>query len=638
MLEERGDMSIRSMRWLAVIIGLILSALALSSCTDEKLGGVSNSLLSSPSPPATATPIPLTLPAEIVAVPVTGTITSGITRGMTTGGTPRMVADLPDDTLRILSWQAPTILNPHLARGSKDYHACRLTYEPLASYNQHEVLVPILAAEIPTRDNGGLASDGRSVKWKLRRDVRWSDGQPFTAEDVVFTYEFITNPAVNATSRAQYDGIQNVEALDDYTVLVTFAEPNPAWSLPFVGPRGMIIPRHVFSPYLANIQEAPANLQPVGTGPYRVVQFIPGDVVHYERNPYYREVNNGKPYFAKVELKGGGDEVSAARAVLQTGDADYALNLQVEPQVLAQMHRPDVGVIITTTKPLVEHILFNHADPNQTFGEETTASPPLPVPHPFFHDRRVRQAFALAIDRESIVTHLYGKNGQVTSNILVDPPTYRSPNTSYAFDLQRAAALLDEAGWVDTNGNGIRDKDGVEMRVRFQTAAGSVRQKTQEIIKQSLESLGVAVELKSISPSVFFSNDPKNPDTYARFSADLQMFTIPYDSPDPGAFMQGWICAEIPGPENHWSANNIERWCNPEYDRLYEQSKREMNPEIRRQLFIKMNDLLIEDVALIPIVHRNRVAGVSTSIAGVELTPWDEDCWNIQDWVRVKKP
>lgn len=536
-----------------------------------------------------------------------------------------------NDTLRLLSWQAPTILNPHLARGSKDYIACRVTYEPLASYDQDGTLVPFLAAEIPSLENGLLASDGTSVTWKLRHDVRWSDGEPFTASDVVFTYELITNPQVAATSDAQYDAVERVEIIDDYTVQVHFTDVNPAWAYPFVGPRGMILPRHIFEKYAGpTIQEAPANQQPVGTGPYRVVDFVPGDVVVYEPNPYFREPD--KPYFGRVELKGGGDATSAARAVLQTGDVDFSANLQVEAQILENLAQSDQGTLMTISRPLVEHVLINQTDPNQETSEGERSS--TQFPHPFFSDKTVRQAFAHAIDRETIANQLYGPNGEPTHSILVEPQIYHSPNTFYKYDLDKAAALLDEAGWQDSDGDGIRDKDGVSMHVLFQTATGSVRQKTQEIIKQSLESIGVEVELKSIDPAIFFDNDPSNTETYSHFYADMQMFTIPYDSPDPGAYMQGWICDEMPQKANNWSANNIERWCNPTYDDLYEATKTEMDPEQRRQLFIEMNDLLVSDVALIPIVHRKRVVGVSTTLEGVELSPWDEDVWKIADWKR----
>jgi peptide/nickel transport system substrate-binding protein len=535
--------------------------------------------------------------------------------------------------LHILSWQPPTILNPHLARGSKDYSASRITYEPLASYDKEGQLVPFLAAEIPSLENGGLALDGTSVTWKLKQGGSWSDGEPFTADDVLFTFEYISHPEVAATSDAQYDMVEQVEVIDDYTVKVIFKDVNPAWSLPFVGPRGMIIPRHIFAPYTGpNFQEAPANMAPVGTGPYHVVEFVPGDLVRYEANPHFREP--GKPFFQTVEVKGGGDATSAARAVLQTGDTDFAPNLQVEAQVLQQItESAQTGKLITISKPLVEHILINHTDPNR--ATETGERSSMQFPHPFFSDKQVRQALALAIDRETIADHLYGPNGRPASNMLVEPEVYRSPNTRAVFDPDRAAELLDQAGWTDRNGDGVRDKDGVEMEILFQTSTNEIRQKTQQIIKQDLESIGMAVELKSIAPATFFDNDPANTETYSHFYADLQMFTIPYDSPDPGAYMQGWICDEIPSKANNWSANNIERWCNPAYDQLYEQSTREMDPTRRRNLFIQMNDLLIEEVVLIPLVHRMRVAGVSTTLEGVALTPWDEEVWNIKDWSRA---
>src|SRR6185503_5972389 len=163
-------------------------------------------------------------------------------------------------TLRLLYWQAPTSLNPHLTSASQDWGASRVTYEPLASFDKDGNLIPFLAAEIPSLENGDLAADGKSVTWKLKQDVKWSDGEPFTADDVLFTYEFISNPAVGADSFAIYKSVESVEVIDDHTVKVNFKDVNPAWSLIFVGPTGMIIPRHVFEDYNgSNASEAPAN-------------------------------------------------------------------------------------------------------------------------------------------------------------------------------------------------------------------------------------------------------------------------------------------------------------------------------------------------------------------------------------------
>ena len=151
--------------------------------------------------------------------------------------------------LKLLYWQAPTILNPHLTNGTKDLEASRITIEPLASFNNEEELIPFLAAEIPSRENGGLAEDGKSVTWKLKQDLKWSDGQPFTAEDVIFTYEFVTNPQVGSVSSGIYDIIESVEAIDDYTVKVNFKNVTPTWFRAFVGTFGGILPKHIYENY-----------------------------------------------------------------------------------------------------------------------------------------------------------------------------------------------------------------------------------------------------------------------------------------------------------------------------------------------------------------------------------------------------
>ncbi len=446
-------------------------------------------------------------------------------------------------TLKLLYWQAPTILNPHLSTGFKDSEASRITLEPLASFDNNGKMVLFLAAEEPTSENGGVAADGKSVTWKLKQGVKWSDGTPFTAADVVFTYEFVTNPDVGSTTGGAYEIIESVEALDDYTVKINFKDVNPAWSQVFVGNEGMILPKHIFADFNgANARQAPGNLMPVGTGPYQAVEFKPGDIVVYEANPQFRDAD--KLGFKRVELKGGGDATSAARAVLQTGDADFAYNLQVEARILEELEAAGKGKVVANFGGESERILINYTDPNQATGTGERSS--LQFPHPFLTDKKVRQAFALAIDKDVIAQQLYGATGKATANFLIAPPQYNSNNTSYQFNLEQAASLLDEAGWQDSNNNGIRDKNGVEMKVLFQTSVNPLRQKTQEVVKQGLKSLGVEVELKSVDATVFFSSDPTNDDTIGHFYADLEMYTTGNTNPDPTAYMKSYTCKEIP--------------------------------------------------------------------------------------------
>src|SRR6266404_8961990 len=234
--------------------------------------------------------------------------------------------------LKLLWWQGPTLLNPHFDTGTKDQDGSRLFYEPLACWDADGNMKLVLAAEIPSLQNGGLAADGMSVTWKLKPGVKWHDGKPFTADDVVFNWEYARDPATATVTIGVHRDI-SVEKVDDLTVRILFKKPTPFWADAFVGAPGSIIPKHLFAEYKgAKSREAPNNLTPVGTGPYKFVEFKPGDVIRGEINPDYHMPN--RPHFDTIEMKGGGDAVSAARAVMQTGEYDYAWNLQVEDEIL----------------------------------------------------------------------------------------------------------------------------------------------------------------------------------------------------------------------------------------------------------------------------------------------------------------
>jgi peptide/nickel transport system substrate-binding protein len=547
--------------------------------------------------------------------------------------------------LRILYWQAPEHLNPHLSLNSKELDPSRMTYEPLASFDKDGKLIPFLAAEIPSLENGDVARDGRSVTWKLKPGLKWSDGQPFSADDVRFTYLYATNPAVRAESASAYADVADVQVLDENTVRLVFKDVNPAWSLPFVGTQGMILPKHVFEPYNnANARNAPANLRPVGTGPYRVADFKTEEVLFlgtelvqtikiiFEPNPFFREPD--KPYFSRVEFKGGGTASEATRSVLQTGDIDFAWNTSVESDTLQKLQALGKGRVLANLVPYVERIQLNRTDPTKATEDGEVSS--LRFPHPFLSDLRVRQAFSYAIDRGAIAKLFPGS--QIATNNLVSPPAYASPDTRYEFGPDKARALLDEAGWIDHDGDGWRDKDGVTMRVVFRTTANNpVRQRMQVLVRDMLRQVGVDVSLDIVDSNAFFSDDPSNISSFRQFRADMQEFSDGNLSPDPGAFMKFWLCSSIPQKSNNWTGENAERWCNQQYDALYAQSQHEIDPAKRAQLFVQMNDLQIDDIVMIPLVHTADLYSASNALAGVDLTPWDAGVWNIKDW-RLAAP
>ncbi len=537
-------------------------------------------------------------------------------------------------TLKILYWQAPTILNSQLATGTKDFHAASVTLEPLAWIGPDGNPVAALAAEVPTRQNGGVAADGKSVTWKLKQGVKWSDGTDFTADDVLFTYQYMKDPKTASVNARFVENVANVEAPDKYTVKVTLknATPNPYEA--FVGQNGHIIQKKQFQDYMGEkAKDAPGNLKPVGTGAYAVKDFKPGDVVVYEPNQYYRDPN--KPFFKEVQIKGGGDATSAARAVFQTGDADYAWNLQVPWTVMQPLIALNKGEAVTLPSSQFERLNINFADPNK---EVDGARSEPSTKHPFFSDPKVRQALAMSVDRKPIAEQLYGAYGKATCNVLNAPPDYVSPNTDKLdvckFDLAKAEQLLDEAGWKK-GADGIRAKDGQRLKILFQTSVNPVRQSTQELIKANWAKIGIDTELKSVNASVFFDGSAGSTDNINHFYADVQMYTSGSDQPDPTNFFVQWTTAQLASKSNEWRGQNFSRYSNPEFDKVADQLRTELDPAKRKDLILKANDILVSDVVMIPLVSRATPAsGKAKDLKGNIPNPWDSELWNIADWSK----
>jgi peptide/nickel transport system substrate-binding protein len=529
--------------------------------------------------------------------------------------------------LRTLWWQGATLLNPHFAVGTKDQDGSRIFYEPLASWDPDGNLTPILAAETPTAQNGGLAKDGRSVTWKLKKGVTWHDGKPFTADDCVFTWEFAADPATASVSSGTYKDIK-VEKVDSHTVRVVFAKPTPFWADAFCGVRGMIIPKHLFEAFKgAKSREAPTNLKPVGTGPYKFVDFKPGDIVRGEINPNYHMPN--RPFFDTIEMKGGGDAVSAARAVIQTGEFDYAWNMQVEDEILRRLEQGGKGRADIVTGGNIEHIQLNNTDPWKEIDGERSS---VKTKHPFLTDPAVRQALNLLVDRGAVQEQIYGRTGIATANFLNAPSRFVSKNTKWEFNADKASQILEAAGWKKGS-DGIRAKDGVKLKLVYQTSINAPRQKNQAIVKQAAAKAGIEMELKSVTASVYFSSDVANPDTYTHFYTDIQMYTTTMTQPDPELFMNQFTSWEVASKDNKFQGRNITRWRNEEYDKLYRAAEAEMDPVKRAALFVKMNDLVIQNVVVIPVVMRPRVAAKSTRLQA-EQSGWDSDFWALHSWYR----
>jgi peptide/nickel transport system substrate-binding protein len=258
--------------------------------------------------------------------------------------------------------------------------------------------------------------------------------------------------------------------------------------------------------------------------------------------------------------------------------------------------------------------------------------------HPFLTDPVVYQALSMAIDRNVIAEQLYGAGGVATCNILAGPPAFASHNNDGCLmqDVDGAIAMLDEAGIVDSDNDGIREYNGIPMSVLYQTSTNAVRQNTQALIKQWWEAIGVAVELRNIDAAVYFGGDPASPDTYGKFYADVEMFTNSPASTDPEGYLGAWKCSDIATPDNNWLGANVERFCNAEYDALVAQMSLTGALEDRQALAKQMNDILVQNGVVIPLVYRGSVSAYNNTIEGVWINgSWDSEMWNIAEWTRA---
>ena len=541
-----------------------------------------------------------------------------------------------DGNVNVLYWQAPSILNPYLSSGTKDVEASSLILEGLAGFDEKGEVIARLAVDVPTVANGGISEDLTKITWKLKPGVMWSDGTPVTSADAKFTYEYCTHPEGGCAQAARYEGISSIETPDAETIVITFVAPKPNPYQAFVGGTSPILQAAQFANCLGAAASScnAQNFAPIGTGPFMVTDFKVNDVMQLAANPNYRDP--AKPAFATMTLKGGGDAVSAARAVMETGEFDYAWNTQINPEMQAQMTAAGKGVLLNGFGTLVERIEMNMTDPSPNLpeGERSTTK----HPHPILSDIRVRKALSMAIDRQALVDIGYGAAGRPTCNLVPAPEMFASANTDcIAQDIEGAKALLEEAGWTDSNGDGVRDKDGVKLSLLYSTSTNPVRQDFQAVIKSWWNAIGVEVELKNVDSSVFFGGDAGSPDTFQKFYSDVEMYANNFDGTDPEPYLAQYLCDKIPGPENQWQGENINRFCDPAYDALVAELAKTSDMGARGELAKKLNEMLTKDsYVVVPLVDRGRLSAASNTLGGVVLNTWDTELWNAQDWFRVK--
>ena len=535
--------------------------------------------------------------------------------------------------LRVLWWQAPTVLNPHLNGDA----GAQFVLEPLLSYAPDSSIIPVLVEETPTFANGLLAEDFSNVTFVLKEGLLWSDGEPVTSRDIEFTWQWITTESNSSTSFNQWATISGIEIVDDRTAKITFSAPAVNWYDPFTNDLiGALLPAHAFDNDPANPNDA-FQTAPIGTGPYVLESFTPNDQGVYVINENYRNPN--KPYFSRIVVKGGGDAVAAGRAVLQTGDFDWAWNIQADPEVLTDLdENGDFGYLFQTTGVTREALYLNFADPKTEVDGERSQKD---TPHPILSDKAVREAIALAVDRALIAGRLYGDESLVPSNNLTGIEYYDSPNTSWEFNPEKAAQILDDAGWV-LDGD-VRAKDGVKLSLEVMASVNAVRQKTQAIIQQNLKQIGIEVQIPQVDSTVFFDSTAGNDQSLYKMYFDIGLWSSGPNTKIPVTWMGNWYAGvndeNISQKSNNWQGYNVQRWRNAEYDEAYDALRVAKTEDEAQQLLWTMNDLTVNEYAVIPLVLRPFYTAISNRL---ELrnqafeNGFTGYFWNIENWVLAE--
>ncbi len=464
---------------------------------------------------------------------------------------------------------------------------------------------PVLVKEIPTTQNGGISADGKVITLKLRDDIVWSDGTPLTSADFVFTYQMTIDPKNTVASVYPYDQLESVTAPDARTVVMTFKEPFVPWmSSVWHG----IIPKHILQPVYdsaGNLNEAAWNRNPtVGCGPFVVAEWKSGNYARFVANDKYWL---GRPKIDEIFMRFVADDAAQVVA-LKAGDGDLGT-------FISYADIPDLqaaGVkMINVFSGYNEGIYFRLDDKG----------------HPALKDLRVRKAIALATNREALCQDLLlGLTVPAATDWDMTP--WVDPSIKpWPYDPDQAKALLDEAGWKDSNGDGTRDKDGVELVLRYGTTTREVRQDTQAVLEQQLAQVGIKVELLNIDKNIFFSSYSEG-GPCAVGDYDIFEYSAVPEFPDPNT--ADWLCSEIPSDEKPQGTN----WgavCDPELDALLQQQAQQLDYSQRQQTFWKITKIVFENVYWLGLWQDPDIWAVGARLQNVKIsgvTPF----FNVWEW------
>lgn len=534
-------------------------------------------------PPVATEPPPTEPPATQAP---TGTAGEKVVTMTFTGGDPETL-----NPIYAYSWTAECIFDLNLL--------------PLWNIDNDGSYVMELAEELPSKENGGLSEDGLTITIKLRQDAVWSDGTPVTAEDAVFTYEMIMDDGNSSYSRYPWDTyVEGITAVDEHTLQIKLTGPYADWSTSLFTGITRVIPKHILEPVFqaeGTLDNAEWNRMPsVSDGPFIVTEFEPSSHLAFEANPKYWR---GRPKLDKIFMRLTEDR-AAQLAALASGESDIGTYI-IGSEVPEIDKMGNVG--IQTYANGYQVALFLNVDPK-------TANPGM-------SDPVVRRAVAFSIDRNLINDELYHGLYEIPATYW-HGTVYDNPDlTPYPFDPEAAKKLLDGAGWVDSDGNGFRDKGGVQLKLRYVYIGGDETGDTMVAsIQQMLANVGIEVELLPNTYEVLWAAyDQNGPMAHGQY--DMTHFSDGlwyFPSPDTSYF----LCDQIPSDANPYGYN----WygvCDPKLDELFKAQAVELDNAKRIEMFHEIGKIMYDQVFIIPLHTDPDVWAVNDRLANVHFSGVD---------------
>ncbi len=529
-----------------------------------------------------------------------------------TGASAQVGGDCPEGqkggTAVVSIQQEPDILDPFITGMTFSVWILHALDTPLVrATDKSGVFQPMLLTEVPTTDNGGISKDGLTYKVNFREGLKWSDGQPITARDLVFTWKTIMNPAYGAGSQLGWDKIQSIDlSNNDLTATIKLKEVYaPFFATAIAGSGattgGMLLPEHAFkgmqpAQYAKSGYGAAGKAGHVSSGPFKMEAWKKGESITLARNENYvgQKACLDRLVFSVVP------SVDAGTAALQKGDVDLATNYYASDiPVLEKLSGQGVKVLAYPAY-LVERYVFNLQDPKDP---NITTNPKQAKPHPVLGDKAVRQAISISINRPAIVEKLlYGK-AELAVTEWDNSPWFNQNLKPYPFDPNQAKQILDQAGWKP-GADGIREKNGVRLSFTHSTTSGNpIRETIQRAAISDLRNVGIEMKIQNYEPAKLFASFSEG-GVMSRRQFDVAGYTTGIGL-DPD-FSSYYASNEIPTKAKP-GGSNYGGYSNPEVDKLWAQQAKEADTAKRKAMYDRIQELMYNDYAILWIYDRLQI-------------------------------